>query len=386
MKRAGWFFQVLSAALLSMGAFLVAFTVFGLAVGIVLTIFWSHDRGASLRFDGDGNPFLVREASGSAMWFSQGLGEEIATDLDGNPIKTPKRETEDTDFTADGAQWGSQVRHLDTVDNGGPADDWYVMHQPGEPGDYLVGYASKTRRRIGYFGTAGFSAEMPPKDERFAQRPYSPVWDKTPGRPKGETSDPDAVAAEAVPEAAHSEPAPAEAAPDAAAADDGPRVIAVPLRRAGDAAAADASDGDTEDSYDLGYARPYEPRDDSRIFVARSEGVQRRPPDAPGAACFRKPAGRGSQHQFRSRQFAADRSHGRRHLSDRPRRPAAKVSASRRHCPPSAEVGHTNRRWADGRRRAAGAKLQRLYVCLRAFRQPGLGLCAARRRQRDRPA
>jgi hypothetical protein len=75
------------------------------------------------------------------------------------PAELPGRDTPD-------GSWSQRVRAF--ADGRSPAVYWYFVSDGRADGSaWFVGYDSKSRMRIGYLGTAGFRAEMPPAEERI---------------------------------------------------------------------------------------------------------------------------------------------------------------------------------------------------------------------------
>ena len=64
------------------------------------------------------------------------------------------------------AGWSERLRMF--TDNRRPVTYWYLVHNGEIEGEgYFVGYNSKTKRRVGYMGLAGFRPDKPPPGERF---------------------------------------------------------------------------------------------------------------------------------------------------------------------------------------------------------------------------
>jgi hypothetical protein len=116
----------------------------------------------------DGEPVIVRMSRDARA-------TEQVLSLDGEPQQVTTQDLlyphytyslEQSPYLMQRADWS--VRLASATDAGVPPVYWYVVHDGRRPAHaFGVGYHSKTRQIVGYFGRDGFAEVQPPRDQWF---------------------------------------------------------------------------------------------------------------------------------------------------------------------------------------------------------------------------
>jgi hypothetical protein len=159
------------------GTLLLAATVaFGIATAWCVAVGWivmvversmqQRDIYEQLLVGPDGEPVISRTS------YSSGASEVVT--LSGEPSRTTSQDLlypqhimkrEQLDWY-DSANWSYRLAGIN--DGGAPAVFWYLVHDGNSPGHaHGVGYHSKTKTIVGYFGRGGFREALPPRDDWF---------------------------------------------------------------------------------------------------------------------------------------------------------------------------------------------------------------------------
>lgn len=119
---------------------------------------------------------LSIRADGTALIAHHEAGVVSHRDLNGVPIAIPENDPTGKlngaplpsalPFRRQDSEWDNRVRFF--TDGRTPHTAWYFIADGRPDGTaYFIGYDSYSKAKIGYLGTSGFRAEMPPPEERF---------------------------------------------------------------------------------------------------------------------------------------------------------------------------------------------------------------------------
>jgi hypothetical protein len=143
-------------------------TMSGWLQGLVQQALQSGNVYEQLYTSADGEPVIVRMSRDARA-------TEQVLSLDGQPKQVTTQDLlyphytysrERSPYVMQRGDWS--VRMASANDQGVPPVYWYVVHDGRRPARaYGVGFHSRTRQLVGYFGREGFSNVQPPRDQWF---------------------------------------------------------------------------------------------------------------------------------------------------------------------------------------------------------------------------
>jgi hypothetical protein len=162
------FVSIALATILAGGITLVWLFVYAWTGSVVAQLLLPQEPGEQLVFTQDGEPLVQ-----SSSWYPHQA--TTYRTLDGQPVENlDKLELHNRDGwlptpdlqLREWSGWYTRIKGF--AEPSGVPHFWYLLND-GRPlaRAYFKGYDAKTKREIGYFGTAGFRSEVPPLDEQF---------------------------------------------------------------------------------------------------------------------------------------------------------------------------------------------------------------------------
>jgi hypothetical protein len=161
---------MLVAAIVALGIGAAWCTVAGWVARIITSALRPAEDYEQLLVSVEGQPLITRTSRSEA-------GDEQVLTLDGQPVKTSRQDLlypqmlqhPDQRLQRSTPEWDSRITSAN--DGGTPEVYWYLIHDGLRNGRaYGVGFHSKTKLIVGYFGREGFANVRPPREQWFEIR------------------------------------------------------------------------------------------------------------------------------------------------------------------------------------------------------------------------